>query len=103
MLAIFLQFFGLPAIEKYGRKDVLWVETIKDTDGIALPAITLRFGSDASEIQQYISCYSLNVSITQCLETSAPNLSTILMILHALSPEDPKDKILSTQNVEINL
>ena len=78
LLVIFLQFFGLPAIQKYKKKDVMWVETIKDTDGIPLPAITLRFGMDASEKQQHRSCFNLSNNIADCLERNTPNVSMVL-------------------------
>ena len=76
-LATFLHFFGLPAIEKYLKRDVMVVETSKDTNGIPLPAITL-FSWDAPENEKYRSCYNLNVSIEDCLETNKPNVSNIL-------------------------
>ena len=78
LLILFLHFFGLPAIEKYHRKEVIVVETTKETDGIPLPAITLYFANGAPETQLYRSCYNLNVSIADCLVTNAPNVSKIL-------------------------
>ena len=78
LLILFLHFFGLPAIEKYHRKEVIVVETTKETDGIPLPAITLYFANGAPETQLYRSCYNLNVSIADCLGTNAPNVSKIL-------------------------
>ena len=78
LLATFLHFFGLPAIEKYQKKEVMVVETTKETDGIPLPAITLLFANDGSQNQKYRSCYQLNVSIVECLETNTPNISNIL-------------------------
>ena len=77
-LAMFLKFFGLPAIHKYHKKDVMIVKTDKDTNGIPLPAISLAFTNDAPEIQKYRSCYSLNVSIEECLQTNAPDVSMLL-------------------------
>ena len=78
LLLIFLQFFGLPAISKYQQKDVMIVETAKDTEGIPLPAISVMFASSASEIQMYRSCYEWNTSIVDCLGRNAPNVSMIL-------------------------
>ena len=78
LLLTFLQFFGLPAINKYQQKDVMIVESTKDTEGIPLPAISLMFAASAPEIQKYRSCYQLNVSVIDCLETNAPNVSTML-------------------------
>ena len=51
LVTTFLNFFGLPAIKKYQRKEVMVVETSKDTDGIPLPAITLLFAFNAPENQ----------------------------------------------------
>ena len=78
LLAIFLHFFGLPAIQKYQRKEVMVVETTKTTNGIPLPAITLMFGNNAPENQEYRSCYHLNVSVEDCFEKNTPNVSKIL-------------------------
>ena len=78
LLLIFLQFFGVPAINKYQQKDVMIVESTKDTEGIPLPAVSLLFAASAPEIQKYRSCYKLYVSIIDCLKTNAPNVSTIL-------------------------
>ena len=41
LLVTFLAFFGVPAIKKYQRGEVMVVETIKETDGIELPSITI--------------------------------------------------------------
>ena len=78
LLAIFFQFFGLPAIEKYHKKDVMIVKTVKDTEGIPLPAISLMFTNDAPEIQKYKACYQSNDSIVDCLQTNAPDVSMLL-------------------------
>ena len=37
LLVIFLYFFGLPALERFQRKEVMMVDTEKDTGGIYLP------------------------------------------------------------------
>ena len=42
LLATFLHFFGLPAIEKYQKKEVMVVERTKDMDGIPLGYPILR-------------------------------------------------------------
>ena len=36
-----LSFFGMLALEKYTRKDVMKVNTVKNIDGIPIPAITI--------------------------------------------------------------
>ena len=41
LLATFLAFFGVPALRKYQRAEVMVVESVKDTDGIELPSITI--------------------------------------------------------------
>ena len=79
LLATFLHFFGMPAIHKYNMKEVMVLETIKDTEGIPLPALSLMFSKEATETHQFKSCYDgLNVSIVDCLKTSTSNVSAIL-------------------------
>ena len=41
LLAIFLFFFGLPAIETFGQKKVIVEEERRDTNGIPCPAVTI--------------------------------------------------------------
>ena len=69
LLSIFLYFFGLPAIGKYFKQDVMVVEMKIDTGGIPLPAITIS-GSAASDIP----CFSRNLT-TSCIEANTYNLS----------------------------
>ena len=78
LLAIFHNFFGLPAIEKYHKKEVYLVNTLRNTEGIPLPAITLTFAEDVSENRQFRSCYLVNASFVDCLERNAPNTTTII-------------------------
>ena len=72
LLAIFLHFFGLPAIVKYLKHDVMIVETRVDTDGIFLPAITI-----SGLVDENVPCYSQNLSI-DCIEANTYNLSEFL-------------------------
>ena len=76
LLAIFSYFFGLPAIEKYLRGEVLVVESSKDTGGIPLPAITIVERGVKNHL--HISCFKQNNSIEDCIESNAYNLSDIL-------------------------
>ena len=72
LFAIFFNFFGLPAIDKYLEKEVMLVETRKDTDGIPLPAITL-----SSYVDSNVSCFKQNLS-TECIKENTHNLSESL-------------------------
>ena len=75
LLAIFLHFFGLPAIDTYLKKEVMVVEKKRDTDGIPLPAITIV----ALDQQKPEDCYSLNDgSIEKCIEENSLNSSDLL-------------------------
>ena len=75
LLAIFLNFFGLPAINTYLKKEVMVVEKKRDTDGIPLPAITIV----ALDQQKPEDCYSLNDgSIEKCIEENSLNSSDLL-------------------------
>ena len=77
LLAIFLHFFGLPAIEKYQKRDVMVVETSKDTDGIPLPAITIGAYDNLFD-RLDSSCYPLNASIPNCIKRETLNISRLL-------------------------
>ena len=79
LLAIFWHFFGLTAIEKYQKREVMVVETSKETDGIPVPAITIGIARDAVfEKQLNNSCFSLNASVTSCIQSKTLNVSKIL-------------------------
>ena len=69
----FLFFFGLPAIEKYRREDIMVVEQTKFTNGIPAPAITVTV---VDQIHfDYESCTDLNVSlIDDCIDANSKNL-----------------------------
>ena len=75
LLATFLHFFGLPAIDTYLKKEVMVVKKKRDTDGIPLPAITIV----ALEQEKPEDCYSLNDgSIEKCIEQNSLNSSDLL-------------------------
>ena len=79
LLAIFLHFFGLPAVEKYEKGEVMVVETSKHTDGIPLPAITIGVAYEAVfEDRLHNICFPQNKSIANCIQTQTPNVSSIL-------------------------
>ena len=64
LLFAFLNFFGLPAIERFLKKEVMIVESMKQTDGIPSPAITF---SVPKQIMKH-SCFDRNESTEECLE-----------------------------------
>ena len=76
LLAIFLYFFGLPAIEKYLKKEVIMVEEKRDSDGIPFPAITIA----AVGQQKPKHCYKLDdgTAIERCITNNSPNSSDLL-------------------------
>ena len=84
LLAIFLHFFGVPAIVKYLKHDVMVVETRVDTDGISVPAITI-----SGSVDEDVPCFSQNLSIG-CIEANTYNLSEILkgVMLGAVKKEE---------------
>ena len=74
LFATFLSFFGAPALEKYNRKDVMVVNTVKNTNGIPIPAITVDVLDD-----MYDSCLYENESlINSCIDKSAKNWTQII-------------------------
>ena len=74
LLVVFVAFFGLPAIKKYLKKEVFIVETLKQTDKIPSPAITISVPG------QFVnhSCYDRNVSTEDCLEQTFLKRSEII-------------------------
>ena len=41
LFTTFVNFFGVPAVERFAKKGVMIVNSMKDTNGIPIPAITL--------------------------------------------------------------
>ena len=60
LLITFLVFFGVPAIKKYQRREVMVVETSKDRDGIQLPSITIVENKDKDEMQYICTVCKVN-------------------------------------------
>ena len=74
MLTTFLYFFGFPAVARFAKKEVMVVETSKDTRGIPSPAITIAL---VNQIKND-SCFEKDASIEHCLERDTLNRSEIL-------------------------
>ena len=73
----FLYFFGMPAIEKYRREDIMVVEQTKFTNGIPAPAVTVAVVDQINF--DYESCTDLNVSlIDTCIDANSKNWSEVL-------------------------
>ena len=77
LLAIFLHFFGLPAIERYRKKEVLVVEKKLDIDGIPFPAVTITAGGQ-KEPERCSELDDGSSSIEKCLKNNSPNSSDLL-------------------------
>ena len=76
LLLTFLIFFGVPAVKKYQRGEVMVVESSKETDGIELPSITIFEHKHKKEQQGF--CYSLNESVEDCMMFKTQNLSSLI-------------------------
>ena len=74
LLVAFLNFFGLPAIKRFLKKEVMIVESMKQTDGIPSPAITF---SVPNQIIKH-SCFDRNESTEDCLEKAFLKQSDII-------------------------
>ena len=71
LFIIFLFYFGLPAVEKYIRKDVMVVDRMKNTDGIPVPDITVSIWNESV----YGSCLQKEGEpIETCIEAAEKNL-----------------------------
>ena len=70
LFAIFISYFGLPAVKKYRKMDVIMVNSMENTDGIPIPAITI----DIADTSGYESCLFKNAStVKRCLDESVKN------------------------------
>ena len=71
----FLYFFGLPAIEKFKRYDVIVTEHAKSSGGIPFPAITITI-SDQLFGFDYTSCY--DQAFEKCIDANSKSWSQVL-------------------------
>ena len=84
LLIVFLYFFGQPAITRFLKKEVVVVETLKQTDGIPSPAITISVPAQANNQ----SCFDKNVSTEDCLEKAYLKQSEIIKsVIVGVSPQ----------------
>ena len=74
LFSIFLTYFGLPAFEDYHRKEVVLVETTKDTNGISAPAVTIGVPNQIT-FDVFENCQG---SIDVCIETKTFNWSSLV-------------------------
>ena len=74
LFIIFLCYFGLPAIEKFERKEVMKIETsCQGKEGIPSPAITISARSE-----KQLDCFGLNSSFERCIDSNTLNRSEFL-------------------------
>ena len=92
LLVVFLHFFGLPAIARFGKMDVMVVETMKQTNGIPVPAITITV---PSQINGH-SCFNGNSSIDACLERITLKQSNLLKSV-VLGYRDKKEILITDE------
>ena len=84
LLILFFHFFGLPAVERFQRKEVMIVDSEKDNKGIYLPAITIaarnpqtQRGWRGPEIVNTIGdgCGDFDGTIDKCINEKTYNQS----------------------------
>ena len=76
LLATFLFFFGLPAIQTYQKKEVMVVESKRDSNGIPFPAIFIS----AWIREQPGKCYDINqsaIAAEKCIEENSLTISDL--------------------------
>ena len=86
LLVIFLHYFGVPAVSRYQRREVMVVSSRRDTGGIQAPAITISAlspedlsGWKSGFEDASITCISNISSIAQkCIEQKTYNQSETL-------------------------
>ena len=76
LFVIFISYFGLPSVEKYQKKNVMMVNSVKNTNGIPIPAISIVVLDNATG---YESCLFKNTSLVErCIDESAKNWTQII-------------------------
>ena len=76
LFVIFIFYFGLPSVEKYQKKNVMMVDSVKNTNGIPIPAISIVVLDNAT---RYESClFKSTSSVERCLDESAKNWTQII-------------------------
>ena len=74
LLAIFLHFFGIPAVRKFNRNEVMMVKTSKFTNGIRAPAISVTLPPFGNPYR----CFDLTDSVEECIKANTYNQSQTL-------------------------
>ena len=74
LLAIFLHFFGIPAVRKFKRNEVMVVKGSKLTNGIPAPAISVSLPSSGKQLQ----CFDFEESVEECIKANTYNQSQTL-------------------------
>ena len=95
LFIIFLFYFGLPAVEKYNRKDVMVVDRMKNTDGIPVPDITVSIWNESV----YDSCLQKEGELIEtCIEAAEKNLPQLDSIVFG----SKRQKSIDLTNVSVH-
>ena len=79
LLTAFLHFFGFPAVDRFGKKGLMVVETEKDTGGIPFPAITL---AHPGQISDDTFAFCKNASIEDCIQENTLSRADMIKSIH---------------------
>ena len=89
LLGLFLHIFGLPSLRRYQNKEVLVVTSVRDTNGLEAPAITVIVtrnetltGWKSNRVKSSVETFCRNFlrqnqTIATCIEEQTYNLSEI--------------------------
>ena len=108
LLCIFFWFFGLPAITKYQEETVVVVESLRPTDGIPSPTVTIFANNDDLNgvhqgtyknggFEQVCSNLKRNNTIDDCIDKNSNEKSDFLVDI-LLGYKRPRS-LMSVQNV----
>ena len=78
LFGLFLCMYGFPAFKKMEKESTVVIKTKNHTDGIPLPAITIRTVDVQRRSRIREKCFTRNNSVEDCIQANTQNLSAIL-------------------------
>ena len=108
LFILFLIFFGIPAVQKYVKKDTIIISSEEDTNGIEAPAVTFScsfFGKvgwksvfENTSVTSYnfrIGDHCREENIEECIEEDTFSLNEFIVGARFFGPTSPVDMLMN--------